>query len=377
MFHLRRRRQEHYWYLSDSLDSKDGGSFSDNDVGPMGLNQQDDQAKDVFPPCSNKLDDSETSEHNMSLEYAMALQNQWTSWPNTIWETNYEDADAEIVFSDDGSDFDDPVHELSSRKSVGTVDTDDETSPSCSSPSTLWELEDLDLSAIVDDESSDHDIFESDHSLLEDQPERDSMTCSACLRKDILCTDGCRQAFSQNTADSSSDSHSHYFLIEESFDSTFSQTLGFFSSKKKRQKRLRFADEEGKAMETVHFVDCDEYEDPVYRRVLILLLLPKQRKYEFVHAEYSIESQLTVSQLLEMLPGLASDTQIRKQQYSGLCRAAGGNELINALAIQSFDLSPDEILLGIPNGYSGEVMCDMARALVENEKILRAVSAAF
>ena len=93
-----------------------------------------------------------------------------------------------------------------------------------------------------------------------------------------------------------------------------------------------------------------------------------------MHAEYCAESHLTVSALLKQLPGLASDPLIQQQNYSRLCKAAGGTELINALSIQSYKLSSDEILVAVLEGYTGKAMHEMAKALVENEKILSAVS---
>lgn len=359
MFHLRRRKQGSYWYLPDSLD-KVGGTLP----GQLGWKQrQKENASSTGDSYVGRQAEapanSGRTRPTITLEYAMALQTKWTSWPNTIWEMNFEDADEEIIFSDEIVTDDEHANETSSKKSVGTLDTDDETMPSCSSPEfqNTWELEDLDLSVILDDDGSEEE--KSFACAL--------LACSEEPRRNVLCT----QISSPNLADSSGDSN--YFLIEESFGDV-QIPPAFFTPRSKRQKRLRFADEEGKAIETIHVVDCDDHGDPTYRRILILLLLPEQKKYEFVHCEYSTQSTLTVSEVLKQVPALALDVQIKKQHYSRLCRAAGGTELINALSLQSYDLFSDEILVAVLQGYTGKAMHEMAKALIDNEIILRAVS---
>ena len=99
MFQLLRRKQKSYWYLSDSLDSNDDGALP-CPVGQIGWKR--DVTKAAASPCTRGAVEKgrESANPTGNLDNAMALQKKWTSWPNTIWEMNFDDADAEIVFFD-------------------------------------------------------------------------------------------------------------------------------------------------------------------------------------------------------------------------------------------------------------------------------------
>jgi hypothetical protein len=61
------------------------------------------------------------------------------------------------------------------------------------------------------------------------------------------------------------------------------------------------------------------YVRPAYLRVVLLLVHPVIRRFEFLHCELP-EQRLTVWDLLQQLPGLATEPSLRHVRYHALCR---------------------------------------------------------
>lgn len=153
-----------------------------------------------------------------------------------------------------------------------------------------------------------------------------------------------------------------------------------------RLRLVRFADEVvgTTALETIY--EADYHDETAFKQVVILLPLPWANKFEFVHVEYTTESRISVGTLLQQLPRLSSISVLAKQQYvrlirtttTDICRSTcthkGGDELINALSIQDYELNEDEVLVAIAKGYKAITMMNMAEQLFGNETIMSSVS---
>jgi hypothetical protein len=384
MFHRIRRKRGSYWYLPDDPDFQ-------HLVGIEPTKCPSEQPRQVSPSHSvidqliktaraRAAKSNESKANNeATLQYALSSQTQYTTWPSSIWETSVENHETEIVFdwpslSDVDCQF---VDDFGSRKSVDTLETEDET---LLSPGSLpeyqntWELEDLDLSVIAYEGESvfGSSVIEPKHEYVPDS------TCSLLafstdLRNDVFSDE--REPLYRQHPGNSIEVVFDSLIVDESFEERLPPRRGLLLSYLNRRKRtIRFADEEGKEMETVHLLKNNAGDDNNLQRVLILIMLPGLKQYEFIHAEYSIESRLPVSSLIQDLPNMVSGPQIKKQQYIGLCQAAGGSELDTSLALQDSKLASDDILVAVPKGYSGSDMYNLAKGLIADEKILKAVS---
>jgi hypothetical protein len=141
-----------------------------------------------------------------------------------------------------------------------------------------------------------------------------------------------------------------------------------------KQRCVRFADEEGMAIETVHVTERDEAEVIDGNRVIVLLLSPKQKRFEFLHVQYGWEERTQLSEAFKQFPCMASDPCFTKQHYIGLCRPwRGGQELINSLAIQDYDMGQDELLVAIPSGMRSKHILKLSRPLLANRTVLKTV----
>jgi hypothetical protein len=139
---------------------------------------------------------------------------------------------------------------------------------------------------------------------------------------------------------------------------------------RERVKTIRFADERGLPMETVYMLD-----PAAVGRVVVLLLKPEARKFEFIYTEYRLNSKTSVSNLLKQLPGMASNGILAAQTYTSLFRSREGcSELIGALPLQDCCLDKNEVIIGVMGGYSGQEMVKCALPLIYNDKISKVVS---
>jgi len=459
-FQSRRRRKSSYFLLDDDHEEyiRDDSNKYPETSGKMALVPSASSGETsicrfkMFTAEGTTPTEAANCNPKLSLELARELQVNYTFWPSSIWDVNFNDVcDGEIVFeTDDGcvivAEEECPSQLKSSKKSsqmamsVDTLDTEDETMPlSCCSPPEFhntWELDALDLSVILDEESLSVEevVLESRHEIEEDES-NDSVSLPSPIQANpewrhedvrdhcalLACSRDLRNMFfthdsptktpqqrpssivtgtfvspstsgSQTTLQSSSSDSPHspfsqipalnrYFEIEESFGMPHNANNISLSPmdprKVPKQRSICFADEAGYPMETVHMVDRhdddDENYDPSRQRLLILCLSPSDRKFEFVHANFSLHSRVSVASVLQQLPLFVSDSVIQAQNYTRLCKANGGTELINALSLHDYELVPDEILVAVLENYSSPVMHRMAEGLIANDEIIKAV----
>lgn len=383
---LQRIRPRSYWYLSDHADQQEhshiGQILEESSLCCASKEETEDTMKMTASPCLSVEEEKTKPNIKLSLEDALEIQATYTSWSHSIWEPNFEDADGEIVFEFGESELENG--DITLKKSVDTADTEEETNPSCSSPTpqqlcqTRIELDALELSDIIDEDVSPIKA-NSARKDNDGHTHCDLLAFSADLRSHFLIDRNKSRLRALETSTNVNKNDSDVLLIEESFDLSqdSQQDTSICSLNAKNRKRsIRFADEEGKAMETVHLVERQQgyRDDSNLRRILVLLLLPKEKKFEFLHAEYSLNARVSVSVLLKQFPDMATDPIVASQKYTRLCRAGGGAELINALAIQDYGLEQDEILIAVVKGYTSKETNRMAKTLVENQQILKAVS---
>lgn len=138
-----------------------------------------------------------------------------------------------------------------------------------------------------------------------------------------------------------------------------------------RATTIRWADHEGKALET-----CNQmtYQEPLNVRVVVLMLNPAEKIFEFIQCEFETDERLTVSDLLAQLPFMASMDPLKEQRYSRLYR--GERELVNLLAIQDYDIDEGEILVAVAADFNPRHTIAAAAALMLQKDLLRAVQKA-
>lgn len=147
-----------------------------------------------------------------------------------------------------------------------------------------------------------------------------------------------------------------------------------------KKRTIRFADEEGYALRTVYITerDKDDADEHLYHmRIIVLLLNPKKKQFEFLHLTTPREERTHLSEAIKLFPDLASDASFTKQKYVGLCRPLKeGQELINSLCVQDYDLDRDEILVAIPAGMTGKQIVKISQPLLKDRNVQKMVSAA-
>jgi hypothetical protein len=165
-------------------------------------------------------------------------------------------------------------------------------------------------------------------------------------------------------------------LVDEPMLVFYDDTSTSYCKTKKRRSSLkvRFADEVGDELEKIHWtLTMYSEEETNWIRIIILLLCPSKKKFEFLHVSFDKFEKTSISDILGQLPGLATDQALREQSYIGLIRKEGERELINKVSIQSYHLRKDEVLIAVVEGHYSKGIVRMAQPLVENNRILRAV----
>jgi hypothetical protein len=138
---------------------------------------------------------------------------------------------------------------------------------------------------------------------------------------------------------------------------------------------IRFADEVGQPLVDYHAIGGKD--DPhATGRIIIMLLNPQQRKFEFIHAEFLRSEQTTVADLLYQIPQMASNELFRNTTtFTHICRTRNGNtDLDNDRILQDYDMEDSELVIGVLEGFSGKEMAQCALPLLLNGKITQAVS---
>jgi hypothetical protein len=142
----------------------------------------------------------------------------------------------------------------------------------------------------------------------------------------------------------------------------------------KRVRAIRFADEKGLPMEEVFYLGGPD-DLTTLGCMVILLLSPEDRQFEFIQAEYLLYDGTTVSDLLQQMPGMATNESFINQRFTSLYRTIGENgcELINSLPLKDCDVPKTEVVVGVSQGHSGKEMIAFALPLLLNDRITKAV----
>jgi len=141
----------------------------------------------------------------------------------------------------------------------------------------------------------------------------------------------------------------------------------------KENRKIRFADEHGGELTKEHVI---HREANYASRIVVMLLSPKDRKFEFLHAEYPLDESTTVQVLLEQVPSLATNDAFRSKKFNALLQTETSRELDNKLALQDYKFKESEIVLGIPDDFTVANMTKMAVPLLLNKKLMKTVKQA-
>lgn len=124
-------------------------------------------------------------------------------------------------------------------------------------------------------------------------------------------------------------------------------------------------------------------QDPNAYKIFLLLLQPKSKIFELIQLIYS-PNDTTLGDILKMIPANATEQTLGTQEYLGLCRPKGEEELLDKhlLASQptlagasgdtnSANITLGEILVAIPQGYTGPDVAALSKQILDNPKIVK------
>jgi hypothetical protein len=120
--------------------------------------------------------------------------------------------------------------------------------------------------------------------------------------------------------------------------------------------------------------------DPNSYKIFILLLQPKLKTFELIQLIYS-PNDTTIGNIIEMIPENATEPALGSQQYTGLCRPKTQEEIVDHellaseprsnTGVESAKITLGEILVAIPDGYSGTDVAVLAKQILSNPKIVK------
>jgi hypothetical protein len=123
--------------------------------------------------------------------------------------------------------------------------------------------------------------------------------------------------------------------------------------------------------------------DPNAYKIFLLLLQPKSKIFELIQLIYS-PNDTTLGDILKMIPDNATEHALGAQEYLGLCRPKGEEELLdkNLLAseptlagasgdTEGANITLGEILVAIPQGYTGSDVAALSKQILTNPKIVK------
>lgn len=157
--------------------------------------------------------------------------------------------------------------------------------------------------------------------------------------------------------------------------------------KPKPLKGLRFADEVGQDIETIHYTDTEFMEPLSVQRIMILLLSPEDHRFELIQVSYhKTKERMTVKDVTGQLPQYAADKVLQRQTYTGLAyrrrttndesSSIRTEELLHTLCIQDYSLVKNEVLVALVDGYSSRELMTMAETLLQNKNVRKAAKSA-
>jgi hypothetical protein len=118
--------------------------------------------------------------------------------------------------------------------------------------------------------------------------------------------------------------------------------------------------------------------DPNSYKIFLLLLQPKLKTFELIQLIYS-PNDTTIGNIIEMIPDNATEPVLGNQVYLGLCRPKTQEEIsdMELLAseshtgVASAKITLGEILVAIPDGYTGADVAVLAKQILANPKIVK------
>jgi hypothetical protein len=134
---------------------------------------------------------------------------------------------------------------------------------------------------------------------------------------------------------------------------------------------VRFADEEGKPLTQVHLIRSVR---GLLSRVVVLLMSPSERIFEFLHVEYPLDDSTTVEVVLEQLPKICSNPVFRFKKFVTLSNTKNQELLDHEITMRDCHLAESELVLAVLDGYTVNEMASFALPLLLNGRIQKAVS---
>jgi hypothetical protein len=118
--------------------------------------------------------------------------------------------------------------------------------------------------------------------------------------------------------------------------------------------------------------------DPNSIKIFVLLMQPKLKTFELIQLLYQ-PKDTTVGNLVGMIINNATEPALGNQVYIGLCRPKTTEEILNMeiLASESHSgvisakITLGEILVAIPEGYTGADVSVLAKQILSNPKIVK------
>jgi hypothetical protein len=169
------------------------------------------------------------------------------------------------------------------------------------------------------------------------------------------------------------------FEKEESIDTSQTESESDSSSdstggEPPRVRSIRFADEQGLPMVRVHHLGDND--DPLaVNRLVILLLSPSDKKFEFAHVEYRLRAEATVADLLQQLPAFATSELFTTMEFESLYRTQCEDpKLDSSTLLHDIGFGKHEVMVPIRKGFSGEDIVKCAVPLLLNKRIIKGVS---
>lgn len=118
--------------------------------------------------------------------------------------------------------------------------------------------------------------------------------------------------------------------------------------------------------------------DPSSCKIFLLLLQPKLKTFELIQLIYS-PNDTTIGEILRMIPENATEPALGTQTYNGLCRPKTQEEILDHellasesnSSVVSAKITLGEILVAIPEGYTGADVAVLAKQILGNPKIVK------
>lgn len=134
-------------------------------------------------------------------------------------------------------------------------------------------------------------------------------------------------------------------------------------------KHVRFAS--GDDLERIHYTKTMYSLDSEWIQILVLMMNPSQRKFEFLRLEIPRDDNFPTQHILQQLSGLSSDPFLQSQQYTDLVRAKTNTKMMACSSSHLDGLGDGELFIALVEGVSG--LLKMAKPLAQNKKILKKV----